>query len=201
MAKAIKSFSVTKETYDALVSLFKKHGASTSLSLFVEECLTKLLETLSETEEQLKKSEYYPDIMKFVIEKWSTDLLLGTSGLRFRLSGNDIMRLTPEPESSLCYFTTDDENARLGEYNPDEWDEAERPEALEALYWIEEYEAQKQRLPRAFTRLLKTGKYELSRDRRFLIEKKTGKRFISLGGTHVIEIVPRNEVPGAEGKK
>jgi hypothetical protein len=201
MPKTIKSFNVEKETYDALVKVFKNHKTSTSLSYFVDQCLVKLLDNLSEAAEVLKKTEYFPDIMKFVIEKYCNEVIITTPGLRPIPYGVNCLNLGPDPESSvLGGIIVKEEEVETNEN--DEWlPQGEGPEDMEGLYWIEEYEAQKQNLPRVFARLLKTGKYELSRDRKLLIEKKTGKKFINLGETHVVEVLPNAKVIGPNDEK
>jgi hypothetical protein len=204
MAKAIKSFNVEKETYDALIKLFKKHSVSTSVSFFVEQCLTKLLADLSELEESLKKTEYYPEIMKFIIEKSCAEVVVTTPGLRPIPGDVHPIGLTTEPGSSFIpgVLRASDESEDIDlTYNPNDWEKGEREEDLEALYWIEEYEAHRQNLPRAFTRLLKTGKFELSRDKRVLIEKETGRRFLNWGGTHVIEVASDAKVIGPNDER
>ncbi len=201
MAKAIKSFNVEKEVYDKLMRTFKKHGASTSLSFFVEQCLVKLLENLTEAEQRLTGKEYYPEIMKFVIEKSVSDLVVTSEGLRLNPDGVNRLELTREPESAVKYgfkiveYSTDDLEGKL-----DDWPYEEEEKDLEALFWIEEYEAMKQSLPRCYSRLLKTGKYELSRDRKFLIEKETGKRYIQFGKTHVVELAADAKLIGPTDK-
>lgn len=194
MPKAIKSFNVEKETYDTLIKVFKKHQASTSLSFYVEQCLMKLLENVSTAEEVLKKTEYFPEIMKFVIEKYCNEVIITTPGSRPVPYGVNRFDISPDPESSVlggiivkgyeAKADKDDAWLRLGE----------SPEDMEGIYWVEEYEAYKQNLPRVFARLLKTGKYELSRDRKLLIEKDSGKRFINFDGIHVVEIQPDAKV-------
>ena len=199
MAKAIKSFNVEKEVYDNLVRTFKKHGASTSLSFFVEQCLVKLLKNLSEAEEALKDKEHYPEIMKFVIERSVTHLIVTTEGLRLTPDGVNTLHLTSEPDSTIRNGFTIQGGTDDGK--PDDyWPFEEQEKELEALYWIEEYEAMKLNLPRSYTRLLRTGQYELSRDRKFLIERATGKRFIQLGDTHVVEVAPDAKLIGPAEK-
>jgi hypothetical protein len=201
MAKAIKSFNVEKETYDALITLFKKHGASTSLSFFVEQCLVKLLANLSEVDEALQKTEHYPQIMKFIIERWCHDLVITTRGERpAPMYMSSPREYTIDPESAFIHsLSAESEDDDLTPTPLDGLPGGETFEELEALYWTEEYEADKQNLPRVFVRLLKTGRFNLSRNKRVLIEKETGKKFLNLDDNHVIEIAtPAKVLPKDE---
>ncbi|MCX5815444.1 MAG: hypothetical protein NTX75_04265 [Proteobacteria bacterium] len=202
MSKAVKSFNVEKTIYDSLIKLFKKYEASTSVSFFVEQCLSKLLKNLSEVEEVLKKTDYYPDIMKFIIERSCNEVIVTTAGTRAVPEGLMNRDITTDPYSSIVplYVNNEDDLQPL-KYNPDNWEEDERPEYLEGVYWVEEYEAYKQGLPVVFVRLLKTGKFELSRDKRVLIEKETGKRFIEFYGTQVIQVATNAKVISTNDEK
>ncbi len=59
--------------------------------------------------------------------------------------------------------------------------------------WQEEYEAQQQKIPVEFIPLLKGGLYSLS-NRRYLIENKTGKRYISGGRGRLIEVARTEKI-------
>lgn len=49
----------------------------------------------------------------------------------------------------------------------------------EITEWQNDYEAQRRKIPVPFVLYLGTGLYDLSPDKKYLIEKKTGKRYIS----------------------
>jgi len=45
--------------------------------------------------------------------------------------------------------------------------------------WQDDYESQRRRIPVVFVQMLKGGLYELSPDKRYLIEKETGKKYVA----------------------
>jgi len=67
-----------------------------------------------------------------------------------------------------------------------EWP-AELPEKLEFMLndWQEDYDAQQKKIPVSFFKYLKSGSYVLSPNKKYLIEKKTGKKFITMGSSLV----------------
>lgn len=208
MAKAIKSFNVEKETYDALVSMFKKYKASTSVSSYVEKCLAQLLANISETEEELKDSKHYPEIMGYVIDK------VVHNGFEIRASGSHYTQEKPESlEGKQVAGSVEDMEiqAALEKHKKEEeewtWVDPEEEEEQEMIRdaritdLIEEYEAYKQNLPLIYFQMLRSDNYELSRDRRFVIEKGTGKRFINVNDNRVIQVVERAKVTGLSDEK
>lgn len=54
--------------------------------------------------------------------------------------------------------------------------------------WQEEYEALQQKIPVEFIPLLKSGLYSLSPSKRYVIEKESGKRYISGGKGRIIAV-------------
>jgi hypothetical protein len=79
----------------------------------------------------------------------------------------------------------DNEILGIGKDIPYDWEDKYE---LVLHGWQEEYEAQQQKIPVEFIPLLKGGLYSLSSNKRYLIEKKTGKRYISGGRGSLIAV-------------
>jgi hypothetical protein len=58
----------------------------------------------------------------------------------------------------------------------------------EVHYWRDEYDADKKKLSRAFVKHLRSGKFILSQDKKYLIDKETGKRYVDIMPNHIVEI-------------
>lgn len=138
MAKKIKSFTVDEEIYNRLVSMFKKYGAKTSISLYLNNKLEEMLAYLEEIE-QAKRGNKSTVPMSFVID--------------------EMVRRHRERSSS----ETDMEEVQVG-----------------LLFEVEnDYIADQKGIPREFYIHLLSDKFVLSRDKKFIIEKETGKKYIS----------------------
>ena len=153
MTKKIKSFTVDEDVYNRLVSMFKKHGAETSISMYLNNQVKWLIERLEDLEKGIKEMNYSIP-MSFVIDKIVTDS---------ERSG----RLSNEP---------DQEGIPISELEMDLND------------FQESYEAHEKCIPELYYGLLQTGNYLLSKDKNFVIEKKTGKKYISLKKGELMEI-------------
>jgi hypothetical protein len=153
MAKKIKSFSVDEEIYNRLVSMFKKYGAETSISMYLNNKLKWLLEHLEDLEKGVKKMNYSIP-MSYVIDEIVKNY--GGSG---RLSSEPYQEEGPISELEMVLND-----------------------------WQESYEAYQQGVPLEYYRWLKMDKYALSRDKKFLINKETGKKFISQGRDKLMEV-------------
>jgi hypothetical protein len=152
MTKKIKSFTVDENTYNRLVSMFKKYKAETSISAYLNNKLKGLLWYLEDIEKGIKEMNYSIP-MKFVIDD------------KVRSCENPD-RLSSEP----------DEDMGISD--------------LERVLMIihDEYEADKKGIPREYYRWLFNDNYKLSKDKKFLIDKTTGKKFISTAACQIREV-------------
>jgi hypothetical protein len=64
------------------------------------------------------------------------------------------------------------------------------PEKLEFMLgdWQNDYDAQKKKVPVEFYPFIKSGLYLLSPNKKYLIEKKTGNKYVSLGKNKLVPI-------------
>jgi hypothetical protein len=153
MAKKIKSFTVTEDTYNRLVSMFKKYKAETSISEFLNYKLKGLLWYLEDMEKGIEEMNYSIP-MQFVID----------DAVR---SWANPHHLSSEPERSPGI--------------------SDLEQTL--IYTQNDYNADKKEIPRQFYKWLdENGHLTLSPDKKFLIDKKTGKKFISDGMGHLMEV-------------
>jgi hypothetical protein len=78
--------------------------------------------------------------------------------------------------------------------NPHRWssepDESPGISELEHVLMItlDEYEADQKGIPREYYSWLKNDNYKLSKDKKFIIDKTTGKKFISIGASQIREV-------------
>jgi len=152
MAKKIKSFTVDEDTYNQLISMFKKYKSETSISEYLNNKLKGLLWNLEDIEKGIKEMNYSIP-MQFVIDD------------TVRSCGNP-HRWSSEPDWSPGI-------SELEQILMDTQDE---------------YEADKKGIPREFYKWLKSDNYKLSEDKKFLIMKKTGEKFISDGMGHLLGV-------------
>jgi len=54
--------------------------------------------------------------------------------------------------------------------------------------WQEDYDAYKEGIPVEYYSWIKIGKYMLSKDKKFIIDKETGKKYISRGRNEIMEV-------------
>jgi hypothetical protein len=153
MAKKIKSFTVTEDTYNRLVSMFKKYKAETSISEFLNYKLKGLLWYLEDMEKGIEEMNY-PIPMQFVID----------DAVR---SWANPHHLSSEPERSPGI--SDLEQTLMNTQD--------------------DYEADKKEIPRGFYGwLVEGGHLTLSKDKKFLIDKESGAKFISDDMGHLMEV-------------
>lgn len=164
MAKKIKTFNVDEGIYNSLVKMFKRYNVDVSLSSYVNGCLNTLLVNLKDLEEGLR---------------------------HVTISGKKL--------SVPMSFIINSIVANKGvpkDYDDDEADYAYMKEFVlttELEDWQYDYDSQKRKIPVQFMRLLASELYDLSPDKKYLIEKKTGKKYIA-GKT-------RNTIIEVKGKK
>lgn len=143
MAKKIKSFTVDEDVYNRLVKMFKKYEAATSISMYLNNKLTGLIQNLELLEREFK-SENVSVPMSYVIEE-----------------------TVKRSETSPALLLTDKD----GEHY------------LSPIgYWKSSYEAFKKGIPFEYYEWLEgNSSYALSMDKKFLIDTRTGKKYIADG--------------------
>jgi len=190
MAKKVKSFNVDEVAYNSMVALLKEYDTEASISSTLDKCLKELLHYFKTMQTELGKDEERKEIMRFIIDRMAASEIIHTPDKETPGEG-DPARGTPIPTKTIepkIYegMTVTDMNAEglveLPEMRESELDE-------EVHYWRDEYEADKKKLSRAFVKQLRGGKFVLSSDRKFLIEKETGKRYVDLAPNYIVEIV------------
>jgi hypothetical protein len=68
MTKKVKSFTADADVYDTLIRIFRDQGAYSSVSFFINKCLTELLEYLQNIHKEIGGSSDKTVPMKFVID-------------------------------------------------------------------------------------------------------------------------------------
>lgn len=153
MGKKIKTFNVDAEIYNSLIEMFKKYDVNVSLSAYVNGCLKSFLNDLKELEEGLETATTnkgkFTVPMSFIINAIVTN----------KGAEND------DYEEIKGMTAEDQRGARL---------------LAELDEWQYDYDSQKKRIPVPFLRFLGIPEaYELSLDKKYLINKATGERFIA----------------------
>lgn len=187
MAKKVKSFNVDEAAYNSMIALLKEYEAEASISSFLDKYLRELLAYFKTLEGELSDHEEYKDIMRFIIDAKATSPLVQIPDKETPGEGevgtNRITTRTLEPQvfNAVAMEGGPENETEISDIDVSELDE-------EVHYWRDEYEASKKRLSRAFVKHLRTGKFALSTDRRYLIEKETGKRYIDFAPNYIVEI-------------
>jgi len=151
--KKIKTFNVEEDVYKALLDMFKRHGVkNVSLSSFVNNCLLDLLAHLQEVEKAKLTSPESDVPMEFVISSM-------------------IKSLRNEKKVPTIWTEEGVESDPQENYN-----------AVLLWKWETAYEADRLGVSAAMYLRLQTGNYTLSRNKQYLIEKETGKKFVVLPG-------------------
>lgn len=153
MAKKIKSFTVDEDIYNRLVSMFKKYGAETSISMYLNNEVKWILERLEDLEKGIKEMNCSIP-MSYIIDK-----TVRNSDRSGKLAREPYQEEVPVSELEL---------------------------ALED--WQKSYDADQKGIPYEYYDWVQMGNYVLSKDKKFLIEKATGKRYISQGGSALLEV-------------
>ena len=192
MAKKVKSFNVDEAAYNSMVALLKEYDTEASISSILDKCLKELLNYFKTMEAELRDSDDRKEIIQFIIDKKAGSVLIPTPdketpGEGDPLRGNPLMATKALEPQIYEGMTVTDLSEDAGQMELPEIEESELDE--EVQYWRDEYEANKKNLSRAFVKFLRSGKYILSTDRKFLIEKETGKRFVDLATNYIVEIV------------
>jgi len=159
--KKVKSFTLDEEIYNSLMAKFKEHKVEGSLSLFVHNSMKELLEYITGIKEELeiKKSAYNVPLSFVIDEVVKNPLLIGhTQSLEFR-----------DQNSS-------DGSGYLSKYE------------IDVEEWNDKYEAQKMKVSVEFYVFLKTNLYDLSPNGKYLVNRETGKKYIPVDRTRLVEI-------------
>ncbi len=149
--RKIKAFNIEEDVYKKLLAMFKKYKVNASLSSFVNNCLIELLSHLQDVELKKQKHPSYKVPMSFVICEMTKSL------------GNKKSLLSMLFQAGFP--------------------EKEMEELLEQEFltrWENEYEAQKLGASVEMYSYIKGGKYILAPNKRYLIDKKTGKKYIAM---------------------
>ena len=152
--KKIKAFSVDEGTYNGLIEMFKKSGAETSLSYFVDKCLKDLHRYLKMIEEEKKKSDQYNVPMSFIIDE-----------------------TVRTPIISMY-----DEIPVPGMF---------KPTLTEIDEWQDEYESRKMKIPRIFYRMVKSGKFVLSADKKHVTNISNNIRYTLDQFGDIVDVVDK----------
>jgi hypothetical protein len=198
MAKKVKSFNVDEAAYKSMVALLKEYDTEASISSFLDKCLKELLHYFQTMQDELGDSEERKEIMRFIINRMAGSALIHTPDKETAGEGepglNPLSTKTVEPQifrgkatefseplygaKAISLWETGTEYPGIQESELEE----------EAHYWRDEYEADKKKLSRAFVKHLRSGKFLLSQDRKYLINKETGKRYVDFAPNYIVEI-------------
>lgn len=149
MAKKIKSFTADEDVYNRLVTMFKKYGAETSISMYLNNMLKDLLNNLEYLEKGLNDASVSVP-MSFVIDE-----------LVKRSQGVPTIVWTDHEEEEVYYTPLE--------------------------YWKMAYEAFKKGIPLEYYGWLEqNSNFELSKDKKFLIDKETGQKYVSDGASKLM---------------
>lgn len=161
MPKKIKSFTVDEEIYNGLVSMFKRYDTGVSISLYINNRLKGLFEGLTELEDALNSSKAFTVPMGFIINQ----IVNGPPKVPDievpEKWGEEIHSFKKEEEQ--CTGTQD-------EYT-----------YLELEEYQTRYDAEKAGVPYELFKHTAGGIFELSKDKRYLILKRTGEKYFPIG--------------------
>ena len=192
MAKKVKSFNVDETAYKSMVALLKEYATEASISSFLDKCLKELLHYFQTMQDELGDCEDRKEIMQFLIDRMAGSTLIPTpdrdtpgegepGGTWLRLPATkaiepQIARLGP-----ITAIETDEDQ--------EQWREVQESALGEEVqYWRDEYEANKEKLSRAFVKWIRKGKFNLSSNKKYLIDKETGKRYVDFAPNYIVEI-------------
>lgn len=149
--RKIKTFNVDEDVYNGLLATFRKYEVNASLSSFVNNCLSELLDHLQDVETVKQK---YPESklpMSFVISEMTKSLQKKKSLL-------------------LVLFEAGHTEKEMQEHLEEEL----------LTRWEDDYEAQKLGVPIEMYSYIKSGGYILGPNKQYLIAEKTGKKYIAI---------------------
>jgi len=194
MAKKVKSFNTEEEAYNSLFSMFKQYKSGESISSFLENCIKDLLEYLKEMEAGLKGDKNSKSIMKIVIDKTVKGAIINKPSWQYHENDERYGLNTLDGEPKIMHALTANSLEDL-EWNKKDDEFEEELKAIEndrkkseLQFWKDEFEASEKGIPKSFAKFLRTGEYELSKSKRFIIEKKTGDRYIDLAGLRIVKV-------------
>jgi len=162
MGKKVKSFNVDGEVYSELVDMLKKNKVEGSLSLFVDNSLKILLAYLKEVNAFLLMRKKLKD---------------STYGVPLSYIINEIVNnpsLLETRKLEEMIDTLDESHGMNTEYVMEEWND--------------QYEAEQKKIPVEFYPFVKDGQYALAQNKKYIINKETGKKYISLGKDRLVPI-------------
>ncbi len=163
MRKKVKSFTLDGGIYDSLGAILKEHKVEGSLSLFVHNSIKEFLKYITGIKEELKIRQHTFNVpLSYIIDEIiKNPLLMG------RTESQDI----ENPKSP---------------YGGDYISKYE----IDVEEWNDKYEAEKRKVSLEFYAFLKTDLYELSGNKKYLIHKETGKKYIPVDRDRLVEIDP-----------
>jgi hypothetical protein len=201
MAKQVKSFNVDEAAYKSMVALLKEYDTEASTSSLLDKCLKELLHYFQTMQDELGNCEERKEIMRFIIDRMAGSELIHTPDKHAVGEGdpglNPLSMKSIEPREFIAKVT------EAGEPLPETkgvlmWEVGSEPASMaeifeseldeEVHYWRDEYEANKEKLSRAFIKHLRSGKFLLSQDKKYLIDKETGKRYVDFAPNYIVEI-------------
>jgi hypothetical protein len=152
MAKVVKSFTVDKDDYNDLTEIFKKNDIEVSISAYVNSCLKKLSRDLKD------------------VERGLTAFTKGREDKKFTVPMSFII-------NSILMNAIHPENRISSEAEEEGWIDEDDILQQDLESWQDDYDASTNKIPRPFLSWLRIGRYELSSDKKFLIDKETGQKF------------------------
>lgn len=193
MSKKIKSINVDDNSYDSLVSLFKQYKSSESMSSFLDRCIKDLEGYLREMENSLKEEDHFVEIMKNVIDKTIKGFGLYKPSAQYH-DNEGLRDIGGPPDIEPMIEVTGNDDEVFSSLHSNVFDDSlqkeieERHKANEIQFWKDDFEAEQKRIPRSFVKFLNSGEFVLSRDKRFLIEKETGERYMDFFGYRIVKV-------------
>ena len=185
MPKKIKSFNVDEDAYNLFAAMLKEYDSELSISYFVDKYLRELSTYFRTMENELKEVNQGKDVMAFIIEQMARTTLINTPA-------KDV---PGQSEGRDCYNTKQIGPAVLPFIRQEEHGEEGKPPRIsiseldeEIAYWQDECEGKKRNLSRAFVRHLRTGRFFLSADKKYLIEKESGKKYVDFVPNYIVEV-------------
>jgi hypothetical protein len=158
--KKVKSFTVDEEVYASLAGVLKETNPEGSLSLFVHNCMKEFLDYINGIKEELKFRNYSVPLTYVIDEIIKNPLLMGRT----------------ESEEF------EDPKSPYGTHYISKYE-------IDAEEWNDKYEAEKRKISIELYSFLKTDLYELSANKKYLIHKETGKKYIPVDRNRLVELV------------
>lgn len=149
MSKKVKGFNVDEDIYNSLLKIFKTYDVNVSLSSYVNDRLKEFLRGLQWIEKGLESCTMDG-------KKYTVPMSFIIKSMALGKGQTDYENDTFEGEEEIALF------AELEE-------------------WQNDYDAQRRKIPVSFITFLRdsSDSYELSPDKKYLINKKTGEKYIA----------------------